>query len=196
MNEHIYNTGFYCTFFYFILLYKLNVTCNLHSLKKYKFAVHKWTFFTTEKRGKARATGAERDLDRERKDFTLAATKMVSCIWYHLLRCTCAASVQRERERVKHPLLNGNSCASATAAVWHFRWPRFPLYSPLELAQTTMASHQKRRQENQTLLSVTVEISVQGGKGGTRPLASLPCQPAFYYWKHTHTYIQLSSSVI
>ncbi len=109
----------------------------------------------------------------------------------------CSATVRSKRER-ESSLLNGNSCASATAAVWHFRWPRFPLYSPLELAQTTMASHQKRRQEYQTLLSVAVEISVQGGKGGMRPLASLPCQPAFYYWKHSHTHthncLQLSAN--
>ncbi len=147
-------------------------------------------FHRREKKESKRDRGRKGELDREWKYFTLAGTRMVSCIWYHLLRCICAASVQRERgrERERSIRLNGNSCASATAAVWHFRWPRFPLYSPLELAQTTMASHQKRRQENQTLLSVAVEISVRGGKGGTRPLASLPCQPAFYYWKHTHTY--------
>ena len=137
----------------------------------------------------------EGELDGGRKEFTFARTDVAGgIIWSHLLRCTCAASAWREkkreseREREMHPLLSGNSCASATAAVWHFRWPRFPLYSPLELTQTTMASHQKRRQENQILLSDAVEISVQTGKGGMRPLASLPCQPAFYYAKHSHTH--------
>lgn len=105
---------------------------------------------------------------------------------------SCAAHVlglsrKRERAREKHPLLNWNSCASATAAAWHFRWPRFRLYGSLELTQTTMASHQKRKRENRTLLSAAVEISVRGGEGGTRPLASLSWRLSFYYWKHTHS---------
>lgn len=145
-------------------------------------------FHHSEKKQSKRDRDRKGELDRERKDFTLAGTKMVSCIWYHLLRCTCATSVQRERERQKHPLLNGNSCASATAAVWHFRWLSFPLYSPLELAQTTMASHQKRRQENQTLLSVAVEISVQGGKRGHEALGDPAMSTCILLLKtHTHT---------
>lgn len=80
-----------------------------------------------------------------------------------LLFCTCGKMGARSC------LVNVNSSAAATAVLWHFRWPYFLLYSPLELAQTTMASHQKGRQENQTLLSVTVEIFLRGGKGARGP---------------------------
>lgn len=37
------------------------------------------------------------------------------------------------------------------------------------------------RKAGKFLLSVAVKIFAQGGKGGTGLLASLSCQPAFYY---------------
>lgn len=170
----------------------------MHICSKYTFTLSKRRAFSQVGRAKVRETGVERESWTERVHMSGAEDGELHSISPSALHMCCECwerAREREGEREEHPLLNGNSCASATAAVWHFRWPRFPLYSPLELAQTTMASHQKSRQENQTLLSVAVEIFVQGGKGGTRPLASPPCQPAFYYWKHAHAHTHTHTTV-
>lgn len=65
-----------------------------------------------------------------------------------------------------------------------------PSAQSLELAQTTMASHQKGGWENQTLLSEAAEMSVQTGRRGHGALW-LPCHVNlhFIFLLNTHTHI-------
>lgn len=104
-----------------------------------------------------------------------------------------AVHMLRQAFRETHPLLNGNSCTPATAAQRHFRWLSSPLlHSPpptsLELAQTTMASHQERGRQNQTLLSDAAEISVQTGRRGHGALWLLCHVDLRFIIKHTHAH--------
>lgn len=63
-----------------------------------------------------RETGVERESWTERVHMSGAKDGELHSISPSALHMCCECS-EREREREKHPLLNGNSCASATAAV-------------------------------------------------------------------------------
>lgn len=80
--------------------------------------------------------------------------------------------------------------------------PPPPTTTTLELAQTTMASHQKRSRQNQTLLSEAAEISVQTGRRGHGALW-LRCHVNLHFIikhtrqhadAHTHTHTRLDIS--
>lgn len=97
-------------------------------------------------------------------------------------RTHVAASVQRD---ASSPAWKFLCCIHSCVATLQMA-ELAPLHSPLELAQTTMASHQKGGWENQTLLSKAAEISVQTGRRGHGPLW-LPCHVSLHFIiKHTH----------
>lgn len=102
-------------------------------------------------------------------------------------RAHVAASVQRDASSPEWKFLHSSHSCTTTLQMAELSPPASPPPS-LELAQTTMASHQKRGRQNQTLLSDAVEISVQTGRRGHGALWLLCHVDLRFIIKHTHAH--------